>query len=81
MDLTQVSLVGMMVVVFTDAIKDIFPKIGGNVTRLMALVIGALIGFLAQKGFLPGITIDFVGGIMAGITAVAGHTLVRQMNY
>lgn len=75
MDLAQVGIVGMVVLVVIDAIKEQYPLIKGNLTRLIALIIGAIIGYMAQTGIIQNLNIDLVGGVFAGVAAVAGNTL------
>lgn len=68
--------VGLMIIAVVEAIKDTIEpkyKLTGNQTRLVALVLGGIVG-----GFhLFGLTVEM--GLAAGITAVGGHTLVSAV--
>jgi hypothetical protein len=78
MDFSQIGFVGLVVIVCIDALKEQFPGIKGNLTRLIALVIGGAIGLLFQVGILHGVQIDLIGGVFAGVAAVAGNTLIMR---
>jgi hypothetical protein len=79
MDVGQVTFVGLVVITIVGALKDRFPNMTGNTTRLAALVIGGAIGILAQVGFLPGVEATLVSGIMAGVAAVGTITVVDRV--
>lgn len=79
MDLMQVGFIGLVVIVMVGALKDWVPAITGNTTRLAALVIGGVLGLLAQSGFLPGVDATVVTGIMAGVAAVATTTVADRI--
>jgi len=81
MDLGQISFIGLVVVTIVGALKDQFPAMKGNTTRVAALVIGGILGALAQGGFLPGVNATIVTGIMAGIAAVGTVTVIDRVNY
>lgn len=78
MDYGQIGFVSLVVIVVTDALKEVFPQVKGNVTRLVALSTGGLIGVLGQSGLIPS-NIDVISGIIAGVTAVAGNTLIAKV--
>lgn len=63
--------VGAAVITVIGALKEVFPTMTGNITRVAAFVVGAIIGLLAQVGALPGVEATVVTGIMSGIAAVA----------
>lgn len=79
MDIGQVSFIGLVVITIIGAIKDQFPTMKGNTTRLVALVIGGALGLLAQVGFLMGVEATIVTGIMAGVAAVGTVTVVDRI--
>jgi len=79
MDLGQIGFIGLVVITIVGALKDNFPKMTGNMTRLAALIIGAVIGLIAQFGYLPGIEATVVTGIMAGVAAVGTVTVVDRV--
>lgn len=79
MDIGQVTFIGLVVITITGALKDKFPKMSGNTTRLAALVIGGIIGLIAQVGWLPGVDATLVTGIMAGVAAVATVTVADRV--
>lgn len=79
MDLGQVGFVSLVVIVITDVVKEQLPDIKGNITRLIAIVIGGGLGIMSTTGIIPGLNIDVVGGVLAGVAAVAGNTLVTRV--
>ncbi len=79
MNVGEVALASVIIVTIIDAIKDFFPTITGNITRLVAMALGAVLGGLAQAGFLPVPDLNLVTGIMSGLAAVGGHTLLSNM--
>lgn len=79
MDIGQVTFIGLVVITIIGALKDAMPNITGNMTRLAALVIGGIIGLLAQVGLLPGIDSTLVTGIMSGIAAVGTITVADRV--
>lgn len=79
MDIGQVTFVGLVVITIIGALKDAFPQITNNMTRLAALLIGGIIGLLAQVGALPGVEGTVVTGIMAGIAAVGTVTVADRI--
>lgn len=79
MDLAQVGFIGLVVITVVGAIKDRFPDMTGNTTRLTALVIGGVVGLIAQLHFLPGVEATLVTGIMAGVAAVATTTIADRV--
>lgn len=81
MDIVQVGFIGLVVITVIGAIKDRFPKMTGNTTRLVALVIGGVVGVVAQFGVLPGVEGNIVTGIMAGVAAVATTTIADRVGY
>lgn len=79
MDLGQVSFIGLVVVVAVGALKEKYPTISGNTTRLLAIAIGGVLGLIAQLGFLPGVAATLVSGVFAGIAAVATVTVADRV--
>lgn len=78
MDIGNVTFIGLAVITIIGAIKDVAPNLGGNTTRLVALIIGGVIGLIAQIGLLPGVEATLVTGIMAGVAAVGGVTVADR---
>lgn len=79
MDIGEVTFVGLVVITIVGALKDQFPNMTGNMTRLAALVVGGVIGLLAQVGVLPGVDANFVTGIMSGVAAVGTITVADRV--
>lgn len=79
MDIGQVGFIGLVVITVVGALKDSFPQMTGNMTRLVALVVGGIIGLLAQVGLLMGVDATFVTGMMAGVAAVGTVTVVDRV--
>lgn len=79
MDIGQVGFVGLVVITLVGAVKDSFPSMTGNQTRLVALVFGFILGLLGQLNLLPGVGVNIVTGIMAGIAAVGTVTVADRI--
>lgn len=79
MELGSVGAAGLIVIVIVDALREVFPQISGNVTRLVALVIGFLLGGLSQMGALPELQLTLVSGALAGATAVGVSAVARRV--
>lgn len=79
MDLGQVSFVGLIVITIVGALKDWFPTLTGNQTRLVALGIGLVLGLLGQLNLLMGVEVNVVTGIMAAIAAIGTVTVVDRI--
>lgn len=79
MDIGNVTFVGLVVITVVGALKDQFPTMTGNMTRLAALIAGAIIGLLSQVGVLPGVEGNVVTGIMAGVAAVGTITVADRV--
>lgn len=74
MDTTEVLvIVGLVTLVITDVIKENLPGIKGNLTRLIAALIGGALGWAVVSGLIPAQYIALLGGVVA----VAGNTLAR----
>lgn len=78
MDVSPVVLIGLIVVTIVEVVKEKVPGVSGNVTRLLALILGGLIGALFQFGVFPGMTGSIVMGIVAGVGAVGTSTLASM---
>jgi hypothetical protein len=79
MDLGNVSFIGLVVITLIGVIKESFPAITGNMTRLVALVIGLVLGLLGQFNLLPDVSVNVVTGIMAAIAAVGTMTAIDRI--
>lgn len=81
MDFTQITFVGLVVVTVVGALKDQFPTMTANTTRLVALCIGLVLGLLGQVGLLvvPGVTLNVVTGIWAAVAAVGVVTVADRV--
>ena len=79
MNLSSVGVISLVVVVVVDALKDQFPKLTGNVTRLVALVVGGVLGYGASVGYLPLAGMDIVTGAVAGAIAAGGISVVNKV--
>lgn len=86
MDIGNVGFIGLVVITIVGAIKDAVPNkpdgtspMTGNITRVVALVVGGLLGGLAQAGLLMGVEATIVTGIMAGIAAVGTVTVADRV--
>jgi zinc transporter ZupT len=79
MDIGNVTFVGLVVITIVGALKDAFPTMTNNMTRVAALVIGGIIGLLAQVGLLAGVDATVVTGIMAGVAAVGTVTVADRV--
>lgn len=79
MDLAQVGIIALVVITITEALKELFPRLTGNLTRLIALFLGAFLGYLAQVGVLPIPDTNLVSGAISGVVAVGGHILASKM--
>lgn len=79
MDIGQVGFIGLVVITIVGALKDVFPNMTGNLTRLVALVIGAILGAFGQLGLLMGVEVNIVTGIMAGVAAVGTITVADRI--
>jgi len=79
MDLAELSIIALIVVVCTDALKESFPQIKQNLTRLIALLIGAVLGYLAQVGILPIPDTTVITGLVSGALAVGTHSIASRM--
>lgn len=79
MDLGQLTFIALAVVTIVGALKDAFPTMTGNVTRLTALIIGAILGLIAQVHLLPGVDATIVTGAMSGVAAIGGVTLLDRV--
>lgn len=65
--------VAAVIIALVKAAKEHFPQVNGLVTMGLAVVLGALAGYLG----LEGLTVQT--GIMAGLTATGIHTVVRAV--
>ena len=65
-----VTLAGIVVAVIGSLKELLGDKVNGNITRLVALLIGAGAGYLHLFG-----TSDWVSGASAGLLAVGVHTV------
>ena len=81
MDLGQVGFVGVVVVAVVAAIKDWFPQVTGNQTRLIAIGIGLVLGLLGQNSLIPGVEVNIVTGIMAAVAALGTVTVVDRIGH
>jgi hypothetical protein len=79
MDIGNVGFIGVVVIVAVGALKEKYPAISGNTTRLVALIIGAVIGLISQFGLLPGVSATIVSGVFAGVAAVATVTVADRV--
>ena len=79
MDAGQVSVSALIVMTVVGAVKDQWPTITGNQTRLLAVVIGGVLGYLSQAGYIPLPGVDLVEGIISGAAAVGVHTAARAI--
>lgn len=62
-----------VVVAIVGAVKDLLgPKITGNVTRVLALVVGGVLGYFHI------LASDVVTGALGGLVAVGVHTVVSE---
>ena len=57
----------LIIVALVEVVKSKFPKVNGLITVLLAVVLGAVIGFFGLNGE------NLVSGITAGLVAVGGH--------
>lgn len=79
MDASQLSVSALIVMTVVGAVKDQWPTITGNQTRLLAIGVGGLLGYLAQAGYVPLPGVDLVEGIISGAAAVGVHTAARAI--
>lgn len=79
MDLGNLTFIALVVITIVGALKDQFPTMTGNMTRVAALVVGGVLGLLAQANLLPGVDATIVTGIMAGVAAVGGVTIADRV--
>lgn len=79
MDIANVGFIGVVVIVLVGAIKDAWPTLTGNQTRVVALVIGLILGLLGQVNLLPGVQVDVVTGIMSAVAALATVTVADRV--
>lgn len=79
MNIAEIGIIALIVVVCTDALKEAWPLITGNMTRLIALVLGGILGYLAQVGILPITDTTVITGMVSGVVAVGGHSLFSQV--
>lgn len=80
MDVANVGIVGVMVITIVGAIKDTYPLMTGNQTRLVAVIIGALLGLLGQFNLLIGLDVNVVTGILSAVAAVATVTVADRIH-
>ena len=69
MNAVNTATTALMIVGLVEAIKAKIPQINGLITMALAVVLGAVIGFLGLNGE------TLISGIMAGIVATGGHQL------
>lgn len=81
MDLTSVGVTSLVTVAVVDAIKDIFPKLGGSLTRLAALGVGGALGYAANAGWLPLEGLNIVSGAVAGAMAAGGVAISEKVGH
>lgn len=79
MNIGELTFIAVVVVATTGALKDAFPTMTGNATRLVAIVVGGVLGLLAQTGWLPGIDANFVTGALAGVAAIGTVTVADRI--
>lgn len=60
------------IVAIVEAIKRKVPQISGLPTVILAVAIGALAGYLELYG------LNLQSGVVSGLVAVGGHTLIRD---
>lgn len=77
--MTSVGVTSLVVVTVVDAVKDFFPQLTANQTRLVALVVGGILGFAASFNFLPLPGMNVVTGAVAGAIAAGGVAVVKKV--
>lgn len=79
MDFAQIGITGLIVTTVVGALKEWQPSLSGNQTRLVALVVGGLLGYAGQVGFLPISDLNLLNGIIAGATSVGLVTVADRL--